>query len=642
MVELPRPAKAMSATTNGTTPHLLHFCGGRLALAAAPLLLLLPLPLAAAGRHTAHPAAHAAKHAAAHPAKHAAAAPARHVAAARHHASAQPAHTAAKSKRVNREIAAAEASSRTKLAKHSGKAVAQTTPAKATRQNKTTRQDAEASADRATQDRIRTWYKAQGRADPAEGDTAKKSKAATKPVAAIKAAPAAKPALSEAKPALAEAQPDLSPVPRKATVADFDRALARQTETQRSTALQNQSRTSAADDAADADAVDAGHIPRTAPTARIAAPFTHGELLTATAVRPETRTEIRNEARTDDAALAHTPDTIGTASPAAIRIIAAQQAAAPTPRLQLPKPAPIVRIAPASAAIASAARKPKLDSAVLAGMTADTFDDDAPPTAATAATLANHAQVKTTAADDTDDDASTHHAVPGILPTMYDVRGHLRLLPAMKGTHEILVHQNQMAIADGLDRIDDDAQLQDMRRLKLITALPDTDAISPDDRLPANRRYARPWAVRFLNDLARAHYARFHSALVITSAVRTVEFQKRLIRTNGNAAPPTGDVASPHLYGQAIDLGKHGMGMTEVAWMRAYLTPIEAEGKIDVEEEFQQACFHISIYRRYLGLPARKNTPAPEPVSARPLLQAKAVPAKHRRIPIAILAAGLR
>ena len=33
--------------------------------------------------------------------------------------------------------------------------------------------------------------------------------------------------------------------------------------------------------------------------------------------------------------------------------------------------------------------------------------------------------------------------------------------------------------------------------------------------------------------------------------------------------------------------------------MRAYLLPLEAAGKIDVEEEFYQACFHITVYRDY-------------------------------------------
>ena len=33
--------------------------------------------------------------------------------------------------------------------------------------------------------------------------------------------------------------------------------------------------------------------------------------------------------------------------------------------------------------------------------------------------------------------------------------------------------------------------------------------------------------------------------------------------------------------------------------MRDYLLPLMRAGKIDVEEEFQQSCFHISVYRSY-------------------------------------------
>ena len=209
----------------------------------------------------------------------------------------------------------------------------------------------------------------------------------------------------------------------------------------------------------------------------------------------------------------------------------------------------------------------------------------------------------------------------------------------MKGTHEILVHQNQMAVSDGLERVQNDMQLASMRRTGLLVALPDDDTMYPNDVLPLNRRYARPWTVRFLRDMARAHATRFGTPLIVTSAVRTVEFQRRLVRVNGNAAPPTGDIASPHLYGQAIDLAKRGMSLTEITWMRAYLTPLENDGKIDVEEEFQQACFHISVYRRYLGVPVQKKPAAPT------LLQAKTTPApapepKHH-LPTALLAVHL-
>ena len=37
--------------------------------------------------------------------------------------------------------------------------------------------------------------------------------------------------------------------------------------------------------------------------------------------------------------------------------------------------------------------------------------------------------------------------------------------------------------------------------------------------------------------------------------------------------------------------------------MRSWLQPLQTAVKIDVEEEFQQACFHITVYKSYV--PAR-------------------------------------
>jgi len=191
-------------------------------------------------------------------------------------------------------------------------------------------------------------------------------------------------------------------------------------------------------------------------------------------------------------------------------------------------------------------------------------------------------------------------ATPVLLPTLYNKRGRLIVPPPLKGSHEILLHQNEVADRDGLTRIQDDADLERMRREHLLVALPDNAAIHSDERLPANRRYCRPWTAIFLEQLAREYHARFQTPLQINSAVRTVEFQQRLMRTNGNAAPAEGDTASPHLTGQAVDIAKHGLSLTEIAWLRGYLLPLVQEGKVDVEEEFQQACFHISVYKNYL------------------------------------------
>jgi hypothetical protein len=189
---------------------------------------------------------------------------------------------------------------------------------------------------------------------------------------------------------------------------------------------------------------------------------------------------------------------------------------------------------------------------------------------------------------------------PVILPALYNKRGRLIVPPPLKGSREILLHQNQVADRDGLQRIQNDDSLLQMRNQKLLVGLPSSYALEVDERLPENRRYCRPWTAQFLATMARAHYAHFHTPLQVNSAVRTVEFQQHLLHINGNAAPAEGDTASPHLTGQAIDIAKHGLSLTEIAWMRGYLLPLVQEGKVDVEEEFQQSCFHISVYKRYL------------------------------------------
>ncbi len=194
-----------------------------------------------------------------------------------------------------------------------------------------------------------------------------------------------------------------------------------------------------------------------------------------------------------------------------------------------------------------------------------------------------------------EEEAST----PVILPSLYDQRGRLVVPAPLYGSHEVLLHQNQMANRDGLNRVQDNADLLDLRRDHKLVALPVNEGIRVDERLPLNRRYSRPWTADFLTILARNFYASFHEPLQVNSAVRTVDFQRRLLRTNGNAAPATGDTASPHLTGQAVDIGKGGLSRTEIAWMRTYLQPLIEQGKIDVEEEFQQSCFHISVYRSY-------------------------------------------
>lgn len=174
-------------------------------------------------------------------------------------------------------------------------------------------------------------------------------------------------------------------------------------------------------------------------------------------------------------------------------------------------------------------------------------------------------------------------------------------LPPMRGTRESLVRQNQRADQEGLARIQDDADITELLHHGLLVSLPVADGLHADPRLPENRRYCRPFTARFLSDLSRAYYARFHAGLQVNSAVRTVAYQRHLLRVNGNAAPADGDIASPHLTGATIDIAKKGLSPLQVEWMRSYLSPLERAGKVDVEEEFYQSCFHISVYQSYVG-----------------------------------------
>jgi hypothetical protein len=200
-----------------------------------------------------------------------------------------------------------------------------------------------------------------------------------------------------------------------------------------------------------------------------------------------------------------------------------------------------------------------------------------------------------------EEEAVTPVLLPGLrVSSLYDSHGRLVVPPPLYGSREILLHQNEMADRDGLIRVHDDADLLDLRREKKLVALPDNETLRVDFRLPENRRYSRPWTAAFLTIIARDYYDSFHTPLQVDSAVRTIAVQQRLIRTNGNAAPSTGDTASPHLTGQAIDIAKGGLSRTQIAWMRTYLQPLIDLGKIDVEEEFHQSCFHISVYKNFV------------------------------------------
>ena len=71
-------------------------------------------------------------------------------------------------------------------------------------------------------------------------------------------------------------------------------------------------------------------------------------------------------------------------------------------------------------------------------------------------------------------------------------RHHLRRIvfhSPIKGSHESLVRQNEKATADELERIQDDAQLEELTRSEELVNLPLGRTLVVDPKLPEDRRY---------------------------------------------------------------------------------------------------------------------------------------------------------
>lgn len=127
----------------------------------------------------------------------------------------------------------------------------------------------------------------------------------------------------------------------------------------------------------------------------------------------------------------------------------------------------------------------------------------------------------------------------------------------------------------------------------------ETHALHVSPAVKPDKRYARPWVNQFLEDMSAAYYREFHQPLQVNSAVRTMEQQHNLRRSNRNAAPENGDNASSHLAGITVDLAKRGLTRAQHNWIQDYLKNLRDQNLIEVAEERRQACFHVMISDRY-------------------------------------------
>jgi len=192
--------------------------------------------------------------------------------------------------------------------------------------------------------------------------------------------------------------------------------------------------------------------------------------------------------------------------------------------------------------------------------------------------------------------------------------------PVLRGSHESLLRQNEEIDRLALPRIANDIELQELELREELVPIHDSHAVVVASNIEPTRRYCRPWTRDFVEDLAEAYYAKFRKPLYITSAVRTVEQQARLRRSNGNAAPIEGDTASSHLAGLTIDIGKRGMSRREKEFINDFVLPLQNAGLVEAAEERRQACYHIMVSDRYTGWQEQQRLPDPlnaGPVSAK-------------------------
>ncbi|MBA3733416.1 hypothetical protein H0W91_03525 [Patescibacteria group bacterium] len=183
--------------------------------------------------------------------------------------------------------------------------------------------------------------------------------------------------------------------------------------------------------------------------------------------------------------------------------------------------------------------------------------------------------------------------------------------PNLRGSKAVAKKQNSQANKERLTRIEDAKQLKRFVESRILVPLPNSLAVRVAPALGEQYRYCRPWTRKFLEDLGVAHLLRFHRPIQVNSAVRTLERQKVLRRTNGNAAPLTGETASSHPTASTVDIAKSDSSV-EKEWMRDYLQQQRDKGKIAVAEEFQQPVFHVMVFKNY-GVKKKVVVPKSKP-----------------------------
>lgn len=198
-------------------------------------------------------------------------------------------------------------------------------------------------------------------------------------------------------------------------------------------------------------------------------------------------------------------------------------------------------------------------------------------------------------------------AIPGFAASTYTTtpkrhRAHIRRVawnPVLKGSTDSMVRQNEEIDRLQLPRIADNDQLLELEHTQELVPIQESRALRVNPGLESDKRYCRVWCNQFLQDMSEAYFKEFRAPLQVNSAVRTMEQQHKLRRSNKNAAPEIGEHASSHLAGITVDLAKRGLTRTQHLWVETYLKNLRDQGLVEAAEERRQACFHVMVSDRY-------------------------------------------
>ena len=171
--------------------------------------------------------------------------------------------------------------------------------------------------------------------------------------------------------------------------------------------------------------------------------------------------------------------------------------------------------------------------------------------------------------------------------------------PLLRGSHESLLRQNEEIDRLHLPRIANDEELLDLEAREELVPITEGPGLIVASNLEPSRRYCRPWTRDFLSDLGQAYFEEFHKPIEVTSAVRTIQQQKKLRRHNRNAAPETGEIASSHVAGLTVDILKRGLTRRQHQWVEQYIYELKQQGLVEPAEERRQPVFHVMVSDRY-------------------------------------------